>query len=466
MKSIFTRALDYLSGKKELLTVLEQQSTVIKLLKESVEAKQEVIKEEKPCKNKIIYNVNTKYVNVITCENNSYAGYDISPETVELLKDAEDAIIIQLLSPKKEEVIVNETEGKIEKEEKELVSHFLDIFDGVDDFEVVGDSVYFKGIKSVEIPSVIVARFIEILENGKSVYGSIMTEMTDEYQSLKAFTAKLLTSPREESIQQVLKFCRHNDMRISKRGNIIAYRRVREYTDVSMPDNLELVAFVKESIDKVKKWKKSPKNYEIYTSDDFEGYDIIETSKIYQKSFQDRNHSIIGNLFDLYNNQSVLKPETTKLYSSQHDYGKYQFAIGDVYKADENDIDVDAGQCHSGGLHFASVNYNYTGYGEIPVVVLINPAKTITIPLNELAKGRTTEMKIACVNPNEHGVHIDEALIEQADEEYDEYTLEELQQVISQKTLKPLSVEEEVTVLSIPEVVNIREILSRRVISI
>ena len=466
MKSIFTRALDYLSGKKELLTVLEQQSTVIKLLKESVEAKQEVIKEEKPCKNKIIYNVNTKYVNVITCENNSYAGYDISPETVELLKDAEDAIIIQLLSPKKEEVIVNETEGKIEKEEKELVSHFLDIFDGVDDFEVVGDSVYFKGIKSVEIPSVIVARFIEILENGKSVYGSIMTEMTDEYQSLKAFTAKLLTSPREESIQQVLKFCRHNDMKISKKGNIIAYRRVREYTDVSMPDNLELVAFVKESIDKVKKWKKSPKNYEIYTSDDFEGYDIIETSKIYQKSFQDRNHSIIGNLFDLYNNQSVLKPETTKLYSSQHDYGKYQFAIGDVYKADENDIDVDAGQCHSGGLHFASVNYNYTGYGEIPVVVLINPAKTITIPLNELAKGRTTEMKIACVNPNEHGVHIDEALIEQADEEYDEYTLEELQQVISQKTLKPLSVEEEVTVLSIPEVVNIREILSRRVISI
>ena len=466
MKSIFTRALDYLSGKKELLTVLEQQSTVIKLLKESVEAKQEVIKEEKPCKNKIIYNVNTKYVNVITCENNSYAGYDISPETVELLKDAEDAIIIQLLSPKKEEVIVNETEGKIEKEEKELVSHFLDIFDGVDDFEVVGDSVYFKGIKSVEIPSVIVARFIEILENGKSVYGSIMTEMTDEYQSLKAFTAKLLTSPREESIQQVLKFCRHNDMKISKKGNIIAYRRVREYTDVSMPDNLELVAFVKESIDKVKKWKKSPKNYEVYTSDDFEGYDIVETSKIYQKSFQDRNHSIIGNLFDLYNNQSVLKPETTKLYSSQHDYGKYQFAIGDVYKADENDIDVDAGQCHSGGLHFASVNYNYTGYGEIPVVVLINPAKTITIPLNELAKGRTTEMKIACVNPNEHGVHIDEALIEQADEEYDGYTLEELQQVISQKTLKPLSVEEEVTVLSIPEVVNIREILSRRVISI
>jgi len=137
-----------------------------------------------------------------------------------------------------------------------------------------------------------------------------------------------------------------------------------------------------------------------------------------------------------------------------------------VYKANEDDIDVDAGQCHSGGLHFASVNYNYSSYGEIPIVVLINPAKTITIPLNELAKGRTTEMKIACINPNEQGVHIDESLIEEADEQYDEYTLEELQQVISQKTLKPLSVEEEVTNLSIPEVVNIKELLSKRVVTI
>lgn len=83
-----------------------------------------------------------------------------------------------------------------------------------------------------------------------------------------------------------------------------------------------------------------------------------------------------------------------------------------------------------------------------------------------MQKGRTTEMKIACINPNEHGVHIDYELIKEADKQYDEYTIEELQNVISQKTLIPLSIEEEITELSIPEVQNITELLKKRSIII
>lgn len=75
-------------------------------------------------------------------------------------------------------------------------------------------------------------------------------------------------------------------------------------------------------------------------------------------------------------------------------------------------------------------------------------------------------MKIACINPNEHGVHIDYELIKEADEQYDEYTIEELQNVISQKTLAPLSIEEEITELSIPEVQNITELLKNRIVTI
>lgn len=455
--NIFKKALDYLTGKQELLNTLQQQSEAIQTLTQNTNKK-----EEKPCLNRVVYNVNTGNVNVINCDGDSFTGFNIAPEVVEKLKYAtSNELIIKLLTPEQEKVVVKED---TEKQEKELVSNFLDIFKNNKDFEVEDGELWFKGIYSVSIPSIIVAAFVELLqkkeEYEKEGYTALieLQQVNEQYQSLKAFTAKLLTSPRQESIEQVLNFCRHNDMRISKRGNIIAYRRVREFTDVSMPDNLELAAFVKESIAKVKKWKQSPKNY-------FVSFDDENTKEYKLTKHEFTEHSDLGNLFDLYNNQSILKPETTKLYSSQHDYGKYQFAIGDVYKADEGDIDVNAGQCHSGGLHFASVSYNYEGYGEIPIVVLINPAKTITIPLNETAKGRTTEMKIACINPNEHGIHIDETLIEEADEQYDEYTLEELQQVISQKTLKPLSVEEEVTILSIPEVVNIREILSKKVIS-
>lgn len=450
MDSIFKKALDYLIGKKEQIDEekikLQTENNIFKEL-----LSQESVKE---CKNKLIYNVNNKTLQIITCEGDTFSGFNIEPEQLESFRNVDNETIIKLLTPKQE---INVEEINHNAVEKELVSGFLDIFEGVDDFEVVGNSLFFKGVKSVEIPPIIVAAFIKMLEDGKSVYGSIMTEMTDEYQSLKAFTLKLLTSPRQESIEQVLSFCRHNDLRISKKGNIIAYRRVKEFTDVSMPDNSELAVFIQESVEKVKKWKKSAKNYEVF---DDNGYVFVHTDKIngYNKH--------IGNLYELYNNQSALKPETTKLYTSSHNYGKYTFAIGDIYKAEEGDIDVDAGNCASGGLHFSSVNYNYSSFGTVSIVVLINPAKTITIPISEMQKGRTTEMKIACINPNEHGIHIDEALIEQADEEYDEYTLEELQQVVANKTLAPLSVEDEVTVLSIPEVVNIKKLLSKRVVNI
>lgn len=467
--SIFKRALEALVGKKELQEQLNNEKQITKEQQNIItHLANENIKLQQPCKNKLIYNANNQYVVVIDCNDDTFEGY-VSPEKMEKLKTVTTEEIIALLTPAK--VKEKQEENNVEKEEKGIVSNFLDIFDGVEDFEVVGDKVFFSGVKSVEIPSLIVARFVELIEKisyfreqYSDNHASFETEDTlkltsleQEYESLKAFTLKLLTSPRQESINQVLSFCRHNDLRISKKGNIIAYRRVKEFTDVTMPDNSELATFVQESVDKVKKWKKSVKNYEVF---DDNGYVFVHTDKVnaYNKH--------VGNLYELYNNQSALKPETTKLYTSSHNYGKYTFAIGDIYKAEEGDIDVDAGQCHSGGLHFAACSYNYSGYGSQGVVVLINPAKTITIPLNEVQKGRTTEMKIACLNPNEIGIHIDESLIEEADEQYNEYTLEELQQVISQKTLKPLSVEEEVTNLSIPEVVNIKDLLSKRVVNI
>lgn len=448
--SLFKSALDYLTGKKQLQEQLNQLEKKV----ENISKDEETVKEypEPICKNRTIYNVNTKSITVIDCEGNTFDGY-VEADVIEKLKQADTAEIIKLLTP---EVIEEENTYNVEQEEKEIVKPFLNIFDNVNDFEVVGDNLYFKGIKSVAIPSLIVARFVELLEQHNN--NCFKLSEFEEYQSLKAFTLKLLTSPRQESINQVLDFCRHNNLRISKRGNIIGYRRVKEFTDVQMPENTELTQFVKESVEKLKKWKKGVKNYFVYLS--YGEFLLAEQSK------WNETDNIVGNLYELYNNQSVLTSETTKLYTSQHSYGKYTFVIGDIYKADEDDIDVDAGQCHSGGLHFASVDYNYSGYGEIPVVVLINPAKTITIPLNEIRKGRTTEMKIACINPNEHGVHIQEELIEKADEEYDEFVMEELLQAVANKTVVNLSVEEEVTQLSIPEIKNVTELLRNRIVTI
>lgn len=412
------------------------------------------IVEEKKCRNKVVYNANTRSIRVITCNGDVFSGADIDGSLIDLLKDADDYTIIKLLSPKAE-VVKSEPESQIEKREQEIVSNYLDIFNGIEDFEVVDKQVFLKGIKSISIPPAVVAAFIDTLTNKDE----------ERYNSLLMFTYKLLTSPRQESIEQVLNFCRHNDIRLSKRGNLIAYRRVVKLNESTMPNNPELVRFVKESVEKVKKAKKGIRNYQVYSSDDFTGFKIIEANQISQDKFQERNHTVIGNLYELYNNVDNMV-DTVQMYTSWHSPGKYTFAIGDIYNSEDGDIDVNAGNCHSGGLHFAACSYNYDGYGDTPVVVLINPAKTITIPTSEIAKGRTTEMKLACLNPNERGVHIDYSLIEKADEEYDEFTREELAQAISEKSFKPLSVEEEVCQLTMQEVVNVHDILLKRVVKI
>lgn len=450
--SIFKKALDYLTGKKELLSVLEQQSTVIKLLKESVEAKQEIVKEEKPCKNKIIYNVNTGNVNVITCEGSNYSGYGISPETVELLKDAEDAIIIQLLSPKKEEVVINE--DNIEKKEKELVSHFLDIFDGVDDFEVVGDSVYFKDIKSVEIPSVIVAAFLEILERNKYSTGNL--EINEEYQSLKAFTFWLLLNPIESAREDALDFVRKNNIPITSNGMLVTFRKV-----VSKgKENKDLVKFISESYFKVKKWKKSPTNFKIVTISDSNNFEL----KPFEFNVTDTEYICLGDLNFLYKNLPTLEEN---IFTDNHTRTK-SIKIGEVYKEDENKVDLDNKKDCSNGLHSGSLSFgSFNSFGDTGVVCLVNPMKIRSVPVSDCSKMRSSELfPVAIIDFEEYKKFVETSEINELSETYYNESLEFLENALKNKDFGSLTCQEELPQVSLKGIVDIAKILKSRVISI
>ena len=79
--------------------------------------------------NKLIYNVNTKKVIVITCDGDKYEGDNIEKEQIEALKTANVQEIVNILTPKH----IEEVEDI--KEEIKLVSKFLGVFDNSDDFE-------------------------------------------------------------------------------------------------------------------------------------------------------------------------------------------------------------------------------------------------------------------------------------------------------------------------------------------
>lgn len=389
---------------------------------------------------------------IVFNDGNVISKTGVGVDVVENIKNAlSEKEIISLLSYK--EPVKNDS--PIEKKD-------LSILD--DRFVVEGERVFLKGV-GLQIPNVIVENFIEILEKLLDERLDLESgeKLEDRFNRLKFFWLKLATSPNAKIREQVLTYCKTNDLKISKRGNIIAYRRVNKWNNV---DDTKLNEFVDAEYTKVKTvWKKKAIDFEVWkNTNEKHSYIIVnDPAKLAINGREEFTWEFVGNLAELKANGCA---EKVQLYTSQHNAGKYTFAIGDVYEADEDDIDLDASICHSGGLHFASVDYNYSGYGNVGVCVLINPSKAITIPLGELRKGRTVEMKIACLNPNPIGVHIDEELIECADEAYNEYTLEQLEEALKNRDFSELCIQEKIPVINLADLTSITEQLKQRVVVI
>ena len=388
-----------------------------------------------------IYNKNEKNL-IVVFDGDVFTGYIEDESVIDLVKQAiSRGEVAQLLAPKKEEIKIEET-GNVEEQEKAVVSNYLDIFENSSDFEVVNEKVYFKGIRSIEIPSLIVANFIELIQESPS-------EPTEEYEALKMFTLKLLCNPIEQSRDQLLNFVRKNDVKITSTGNLVLYRRANKATD----EKTDFVEFVSSQYLKVKGWKKSPKNYWVWGNDDG-SFSLVD--------YNAKNTGIEsnqGNLYDLYNNLPKLDEN---LFVAQHK-GAMKFKIGDVYKIEEETVDLNSDVCHAGGLHCCSYDYNYSDYGNIPLVVLVNPSKTITVPTYDFAKMRVSEMFVIGVHENP-GQHISEEAVHNFDEQYHNYSLEELESVLKTRSVAPVSISEAVSELSVPEVVSITEKLRLRVI--
>ena len=340
---------------------------------------------------------------------------------------------------------------------------------------------------NLALPPSVLASFIEIMEKKsyleyKKVNSFLflnedrateIKELKDVYNRLSFFWLKLANSPLD-SIDNILLFCRENDVRLSKRGNLIAYRRIQTHRQLkptvtkNKVEDTETLQLVKGAYEQIKyKSKKSPKNYSVFRIDS--GIKVVPTYSIaftnYDKS------AFLGNLAEIQDGTTkiikeveVATLEQETVYTSAHNSGKHTFKIGDVYKINEDEVNVDLSNCAAGGLHAACVNYNYSGFGDIPVVVLINPSKAIYTPLNETGKFRTSQMKLACINPNPHGVHIDEALIEQADAEYNEFSVDELLQIVKDKDFSSVEVSGKTPSIKIIDVEAIIKNLSSKVI--
>lgn len=388
----------------------------------------------------------------------------VDREFFEKIKNAEDKeTIVNLMvdtlpppPPPSDGVHICET-----PEERAIVNDNLEILRDHPDFVVEGSDVNFKGV-SLKIPAPVLASFIEILEKleiveekmrvGKESYDLLAIDqekLIEQYHALKMFWLKLALNPLPQSREDLLVFCKNNDVRISLNGNLILYRRIVSLAGADK----KYIAFVTQTYYSMKKKGEDPRNFAIGQKKGGAYYfvDLREN--------QFTAEELIGNLQHMY----VELPDfENNLFTAAHDRSM-KIKIGGIYSIPNEKINLDNGLCAAGGLHAAAVNYNYSGFGDTPVVVLVNPSKAITVPRNETGKLRTTEMFIACVNDKDLGIHFDDEGLTSFDEEYHDLTLAQLEVAARGNNMQELGVKEHMPAISLVDLKTIQKMLRTRI---
>ena len=397
---------------------------------------------------KILYNTNTKNIDIILSNGNVLSGIVEKDIYEEITNCNDELMILDLISPTKEEIKGSDFDLEVEK----IITPLINILSSNSNFEIEGDKVYLKGIKSIAIPSSIVGEFIRLHSEinyykYQSLYSTPVKTYKEEFDALLMFTFWLLLNPIESSRNDCLDFVKKNDIQLTTNGLLVCYRKVVS----SGSKNKELIKFISESYFKIKKWKKSPKQYEVF---DDNGFVITQGDKRHDYN----NHK--GNLAELYQNLHTLKENT---YTDNHTRTK-TIKIGSIYKEDEDKIDLDNTVSCSSGLHIGSKQFMFDSFGDTGVIALVNPMFVRSVPVSDANKMRVSEMFLATIADKEQFDNLNELI--DFSTEYCSSTLEDLQIELSNKVFEKLSCQDNLPITSLKEIIDITKVLSARIVKV
>lgn len=233
--------------------------------------------------------------------------------------------------------LVNIYTRKLDPKDKvETVQLDWGVLKEVDDFKVTDGIVKIKGIDR-SLPLMMVNKFTEIVVRRKSSYlNPYPTFLNDdeEYIALKNFWYWLCLNPFPEVVKNLYDFLKKGDFKITKDGMFLAYRRVRK-VDNSM--DTSLVEFISNSYVKIKGWKKSPKNFEVFD----------DGGLVLQKVGENKGtNGFKGNLADLY--QNIHQMEENR-YTDNHTRS-FDIRIGKVVSIPRSECTHSNADCGTGGL--------------------------------------------------------------------------------------------------------------------
>lgn len=237
--------------------------------------------------------------------------------------------VVDLLSPQK-----SNEEKKFEEKQEQLKIEFekkKSLFDFIKDvkekghplFEVKGTSIYLKGI-NISMP--------EFLVN--SIANS---ESDSDIKSYVNFWKLCALNPDPRAREDIFGFLKGGNFTITPSGYFVAYRNVV----VKEAGNSTLNKLVSTEYVKIKRWKKSPKHYEVYKQKNSSHY-IVSRDKADMNLF---DH--VGNLADLYSKIS----ETSGTSYTDQRTKTFDIKIGELVQMDRKKCDSDPRRDCSYGLN-------------------------------------------------------------------------------------------------------------------
>lgn len=216
-----------------------------------------------------------------------------------------------------------ELEFKAKKEESKKMEDILDFMkevktNGHDIFEVIDNSIYVKGIR-ISTPELLIREIIKADEESND----------DRVQALLNFWSLCALNPDPRARYDLFKFLNNHNLNLTSSGNFVAYRTVNVY----QAGDAELEKFVTQQWLKVKKQKKSPKNYDVYQLGD-NSYRISTTGEFYGIT---GTIKFIGELDELNKN---IGTTSGNVYTDNHT-GTCRIKIGEPVVMDREKVDPD-----------------------------------------------------------------------------------------------------------------------------
>jgi hypothetical protein len=187
-------------------------------------------------------------------------------------------------------------------------------------------------------------------------------------------------------------------MKIDRHGNFFAYRRVVSIDNYSKND--KLIGLISGAYNNVKAvWKKKPCDFRI--EENGGEYSLHKVGGVLKGT-------LVGNLETLYKDLPNMKENR---YTDSHTH-TMDYRVGEIASIPRDQCDDNNEVNCSMGLHAASKEYDYCGFGDTPILMIINPMDAVAVPLNEIGKLRVSRWFFAMTLAEEDKYILDDDAFE------------------------------------------------------